>query len=131
MENKLKHLEFIQNTINRLSNNSFILKGWSITLTAALFILLEKDHSIKFVIIVYFPLIAFWFLDTYFLWQERLFRVLYEKVREIPEDKIDFSMRVDIPSKGKNTYHETFTSCTLSCFYIPLVLVMSIVILLN
>ena len=37
MENKLKHLEFIQNVINRMANTSFLLKGWSITIIAGLF----------------------------------------------------------------------------------------------
>ena len=31
-ENKLKHLEFIQNIITRMNSNSFVIKGWSITL---------------------------------------------------------------------------------------------------
>ena len=37
MENKQKHLELIQGVINRLSSNSFLLKGWSVVLISALF----------------------------------------------------------------------------------------------
>jgi hypothetical protein len=33
-ESELKHLEFIQGVIARLANNSFLLKGWSVTLVA-------------------------------------------------------------------------------------------------
>jgi hypothetical protein len=36
MENKLKHLEFIQAVINRMANTSSLLKGWSIAIIAAL-----------------------------------------------------------------------------------------------
>ena len=43
MENKQKHLEFIQTTINRIAGNCFLLKGWAITLVAALFALSAKD----------------------------------------------------------------------------------------
>ena len=39
MEKKLKHLEFIQNAINRMASNSFIIKGWCITLIVGLFAL--------------------------------------------------------------------------------------------
>ena len=39
MEVKLKHLEMIQAVITRMAKNSFLLKGWSITLTAAIFAL--------------------------------------------------------------------------------------------
>ena len=36
MEAKLKHLEFIQATIARMATNSFLFKGWAITIAAAL-----------------------------------------------------------------------------------------------
>ena len=36
MEQKIKHLEFIQTTINRMAGNSFLLKGWTVTLTGGL-----------------------------------------------------------------------------------------------
>jgi hypothetical protein len=39
MENKHKHLEFIQAAVNRMASNLFLLKGWTITLIAAVFIL--------------------------------------------------------------------------------------------
>jgi hypothetical protein len=34
----------------------------------------------------------FWVLDGYFLWQEALFRMLYDKVCGLAEDQIDFSI---------------------------------------
>jgi hypothetical protein len=37
MENKIKHLEFIQSTVGRMASNLFLLKGWTITLIAAVF----------------------------------------------------------------------------------------------
>ena len=45
MERKGKHLEFIQGTVNRLSTNSFLLKGWSVVLVSALFALAAADFS--------------------------------------------------------------------------------------
>ena len=36
---KLKHLEFIQGIITRMANNSFMLKGWAVTLVAGIFAL--------------------------------------------------------------------------------------------
>jgi hypothetical protein len=35
---------------------------------------------------------VFWALDGYFLWQERLFRTLYDQVRVTEEKLIDFSL---------------------------------------
>ena len=44
-ENKIKHLEFIQLTIIRMNVNSFLVKGWLITLVAAVFVLSQKDTN--------------------------------------------------------------------------------------
>ena len=92
IESKLKHLEMIQAIINRLANNSFLIKGWCITIITALFTLASKDANNRFVIVSFFPCIIFWILDSYFLWQERLFRSLYDEVRSKPNLEIDFSM---------------------------------------
>jgi hypothetical protein len=32
-----KHLEFIQGVVTRLANNQFLIKGWSLTVAAALY----------------------------------------------------------------------------------------------
>lgn len=92
MSNKQAHLEMIQSIVSRLSQNSFLLKGWSIVLVSALLALAAKDSYPRLIYVSYFPVIAFWLLDGYFLWQERIFRQLYDSVRIVPEDKIDFSM---------------------------------------
>jgi len=92
MEKKIRHLEMIQGIINRMANNSFLLKGWSVVLVSALFALASNDSKIFFIYLAYFPAVAFWVLDGYFLGQERLFRALYDIVRGLKEEEIDFSM---------------------------------------
>ena len=79
-EKKIAHLTFIQGIITRMGNNSFLLKGWTVTLVAALFALAAKDSNQNFILIAYFPILVFWMLDGYFLYQERLFRDLYNGV---------------------------------------------------
>ena len=93
---KQVHLEMIQNVINRLSQNSFLLKGWSIVLVSALLALTAKDSNAFFIYISYFPAISFWGLDGYFLHQERMFRKLYDHVRKLEETTISFSMDTSI-----------------------------------
>ena len=80
MDKTIAHLGFIQAVITRMGTNSFLLKGWSITLVAAIFALSAKDADHRFVLIAYFPVIVFWGLDGFFLHQEKLFRKLYEEV---------------------------------------------------
>lgn len=131
MENKQKHLEFIQAVINRMAGNSFLLKGWAITLVAALFALSAKDTNQSYIFIAYFPVIIFWILDGYFLSQERLFRDLYNHVRKLDEKEVDFSMDTsDYKKEKKNSWAYSIFSITLRFFYISLVVVMLLVLYL-
>ena len=114
-ENKLKHLEFIQGVVNRLSTNSFLLKGWSVGLVAALFALAAKDADTRFLLLVFIPIMIFWGLDGYCLWQERLYRALYRHVRLLPEDKTDFCMSTEKvkDKKGLGWLNATFSKTIL------------------
>lgn len=67
------HLEMIQGVIARIAGNSFLLKGWSVTIAAALFALAARDSNSQFACIALLPSIVFWGLDAYYLRQERLF----------------------------------------------------------
>ena len=128
MENKRKHLEFIQGAINRMAGNLFFLRGWTITLIVALFAFFVKDANTDFIFVVYFPVIIFWILDGYFLSQERLFRALYNHVRKLDEKEIDFSMNTSEYNEDKrNSWLRSMFSSTLLFFYLPLVGVMLLV----
>ena len=118
MDRKIKHLEFIQGVINRLASDSFRMKGWCVVLVAALFILLARQGQVEFIAVALIPVIAFWGLDGYFLWQERLYRALYDHVRALEEDKIDFSMNVSPLKTGRpRTWPSATFSRTLLVFY--------------
>jgi len=94
-DEKIAHLGFIQGVISRMGANSFLLKGWSVTLVAAIFALSAKDANHKFVLLAYFPVIVFWLLDAFFLHQEKLFRKLYERVADgtITSDRFTMDTR--------------------------------------
>jgi hypothetical protein len=78
---RIKHLEMIQNVVSRLGGNSVLVKGWAITVAAALFGFALNTHRAAVALVAVVPIVAFWLLDTYFLRAERLFRALYDEVR--------------------------------------------------
>jgi len=117
MERKQAHLEMIQGVVNRLSSNSFLLKGWSVVLVSALFALGAANAKAQFVYLAYFPAIAFWVLDGYFLWQERIFRALYDRVRQMKEEEIDFSMDISKVKGGVSPWSDVILSMTLLLFH--------------
>ncbi len=90
MENKLKHLELIQINISRMSKNSFLLKGWCLTLIVALFAVTDNSLNSKYVLIAFYFIAVFWFLDSYYLCEERKFRILFDQVRVLNSSDIDF-----------------------------------------
>ena len=122
-ENKLKHLEFIHNTINRMSTNSFIIKGWTITLISALFALAEKESNKDYVLLTYFAIPTFWYLNGYFLLQERKFRALYDSVRMKSETNIDFSMDISNFKTGKNTIWSALFAKSIWTLYLFMILI--------
>ncbi len=117
MEKKQAHLQMIQGVVNRLSQNSFLLKGWSVVLVSALFALAGGDRKIYFIYLAYFPAIAFWLLDAYFLLQERLFRALYDHVRVLKEEEIDFAMDTSRVKSRVKPWQDVIFSMTLVCFH--------------
>lgn len=129
-EKRIKYLEMIQNIINRMANNSFLLKGWSVVLVSALFVLAAKDANISFVCLAYFPALAFWVLDGYFLCQERLFRALYDYVRGLTEDKIDFSMDTSVVKDKVVPWGKVIFSNTLRIFHGVILVSILIVIII-
>lgn len=114
---KIKHLEFIQGVINRLSTNSFLLKGWSVILVSALFALSASNSNITFIILAFIPASVLWGLDGYFLSIEKQYRELYETVRLKDNDEIDFSMKIPVTNKGLQSWFCATFSKTLIPFY--------------
>lgn len=110
-EDKRKHLEFIQALITRMNSNSFLIKGWAITLTSALFALAAKDSNIQYVIITYISVPIFWGLDGYYLSMERQYRKLYDVVAAKSDNTIDFKMDASGYNKDNCTWiYSTFSA---------------------
>jgi hypothetical protein len=95
MEMKLKHLEFIQAVISRMAQNSFLFKGWAITVAAGLsaYGAVHNKHALLGAALA--STVLFWGLDGFYLWLERAFIDLYSSVAEKQESEIDFSMAID------------------------------------
>ena len=128
-EDKRKHLDFIQLTITRMGANSFLLKGWTVTIVAAIFALTDKSRDSRFIYVVLLPTIVFWVLDGYYLSIERLFRKLYDAVANDKDNVPRYSMDYSAFSKDDKTWlRATFAKSEL-LFYVP-VMLLSIIWLL-
>lgn len=119
--NKIAHLQMIQGIIDKMGGNLFYLRGWSITLLAGLFAISTSDLlkvSNWAPLLFFILLLLFWIYDAYFLSLERKFRGLYDQVRKIPEEKIDFSMNIGgFKIHADKTLFAALFSPTLLGFY--------------
>lgn len=121
-EIKMKHLELIQGVINRLANNSFLIKGWTITIfLAGLGFFLNQKQPLALPIIT-FVILIFWFLDTFYLKRERLYRRLYSDVAENGLVK-PFDMDVSKYNTEISSTLLTMLSYPLYLLYLPLIVV--------
>jgi hypothetical protein len=92
-EDKRKHLEFLQGVVNRMASNSFLFKGWSITIIAGISAFAAKDSAPGLMAVPIVSTLLFWSIDAHYLMLERAFRNLYDEVASRPTNTIDFSMK--------------------------------------
>ena len=117
-EKVVKHLEMTQAVINRLGSNSFLVKSWSMTIIVAAMVLIARQNiqDPYFVLVLILPAIGFWILDGYFLWQERLFRQVYNEIRG--QSDTNFEMN---PTKHRNKSKYSWFSAIFSphpCYFL-------------
>ncbi len=123
-EASLKHLEFVQNIISRQAGNSFLLKGWSLTIATATFGYSASKSTWGVASVGALAMLGFWYLDAYYLKQERLFRCLYDDVRKEAPESESLSMSTE-PFKRREDVKmiKVITSRTLVSFYGVIILI--------
>ena len=126
-----QHLDFIQSNIARMNSCSFQMKGWTGTVVAALLAVYAAIDSHSgataslFVASGFVPLIAFAFLDAYYLKMERVFRKLYNDIITQNKDgnKIPvYSMPINTCTDERCSFRRALSSITVFGFYLPLLL---------
>jgi len=125
---QLKHLDYIQSAINRMAENSFKIKGWMVTLISALMALFVNSEKSWFLLVAFIPIFVFWFLDAYYLQQERKFRGLYD---DVVKNRVRlFSMDAHSYDTQKYSYSESFWSKTICSLYGTIALLNGVVFLI-
>ncbi|MGY1950138.1 hypothetical protein [Pseudomonas pergaminensis] len=121
MDEKIAHLTFIQGVVNRMAANSFLVKGWTIALIAALLAIAADKITFAYMLVVLVPVILFWWLDSYYLMQERLYRELYKDVSQKASGSIDFNMDSSTYKGRVESFFEIARSSSVGPFYLVIV----------
>lgn len=123
---KLKHLEFIHNVIARLAGNSFWLKGWSVTLVAAIFAVAARNATASLLWVALVPAFAFWGLDAFYRGQEHVFRRMHDDI--VAGDVDLMSMETCKYEKGFLGWLGDLFSRSVWPFHIAMVVVVAVAI---
>lgn len=114
-----------------MADHSFSLKGWAVALSTALFaaILALTKHTPSHAdfSIVYVPIAMFWLVDAYYLSPERLYRRLYDHVRQQPGDETDFAMDTQILGTPGPVWLRAILSRTTWMFYVALLVAITVI----
>jgi len=118
----LKEIEIIEDIISRMANNSFLIKGWTITLVV-ISMLLSQEPKVRLFSII--PCIFFWGLDAYYLWLEKLYRALFDWVianrLNTNAYLFDLNARTRFSSRVDNIF-KVMVSPSLLLFYLGLMI---------
>ena len=113
----IDEIKIIQDIIKRMADNSFKIKGWTISLIVIT--LIFKGNSNISHLLAFLPLISFWILDTYYLRIERIYRKLYAWVikNRLKTDEYLFDLNPKRFEKEVDSYLKVMFSISLRIFY--------------
>ncbi|MGB3180528.1 MAG: hypothetical protein WBB45_04020 [Cyclobacteriaceae bacterium] len=125
-----KELDLIQAVISRMAHNSFLIKGWAMTLISALIafgkdLILGKDSGITYMVMMIGIIFPFWWLDAYYLKQERAFRKLYDNAITYPNaiSRTRFALNPKVYLKEVGNTWKNMGRDAIIWFYIPIIII--------
>jgi len=128
-EKRVQHLQLVQGVVDRLAGSSSSAKAWSVAIASALAALLAGEGA-PFVALAELPVVVLWGLDAYYLRQERLFRALYDAVREGRADVPPFSMDTGPVAGEVDPWLRVAGSLPLAAFHLGLLAMVALACLL-
>lgn len=130
-----KEIDLIQGCINRMAKNSFMVKGWALTIFAGV-IAISKTEVINnlwlLVCTILIPYTAFWLLDAFFLHTERKYCKMYTWIlqeRKKGNTEYQYDLNPTRFNKDVGCMSHSFFSKTLLLFYgIPVIVIILLII---
>lgn len=125
-EARVQHLQMIQDVIARLGNDGFLIKGSAVTVASGFLGFAVSSDNWGLAVAALAPIGAFWALDGLFLRAERLFRKLFDLVRDGDPGVTPFFMSAPDPTfvslleergKAPDSWWSAMWRQTLRTFY--------------
>lgn len=125
------YLNILQSIISRMAGNSANCKSWCITLVSAILVVIADKAKPNYAWIALIPVILFFFLDAYYLGQERAFRSTYNDfVQRMHAGAVGATdLFLVAPPKGFNVVTYTLqasSSFAIYPFYLTLIIMIGV-----
>lgn len=129
-----KEIDLVQSVINRMAHNSFLVKGWCLSVLAVSVPLSSHVKNGLPLFVLLLPISFFWYLDAYYLRLERAYRCFYAELRNKRlsnnwSDAYDLDCEKHLLSQ--QPVFRTMLSKSLSLFYGILLMSLIVVVLLT
>jgi hypothetical protein len=122
-----KHMDYIQSVISRLANNSFVMKGWALTLSSTILGFAASQGQVTLALAAVMPAVVFWVLDTYYLRQERAFREMFN---DVAAKRVgNFEIR-PVEYAKRQSWLKVGRSISLSLFYGAILMICLVVVVI-
>ncbi len=136
-----KEIDLIQSCISRMSKGSFSCKSWNLTLVAGAFALVPENINKWYICIIILCIdLCFWFIDSFFLLQEQMYRDKYEWIikkrlkgnKDYLYDLNPHNTNMNLKDKKRNQLKAAFSLTILPMYGgIALLIIIFIIIKLN
>lgn len=111
------------------------MKGWTITIVTGLIALYASgigDTENSFIIIIgFFPTLAFWLLDSYYLTKERDFITIFNIVSGVVESELEIKPLEIMPKLGeqKARFFRAMFSPSEIGLYLSIIILIAVIVL--
>lgn len=122
MEKKIRHLEMVERAIARNGLYRIIIKCLTMFFITSMLALYDSYANDAYLMVVLVPMAVLCFIDAFYLQQQRLYSSLFDHVRYLSEDQIDFNLSPVLKDfqDDKNFFFQCLIALSVAGFYIPL-----------
>lgn len=105
MERKVAHLKLLVDLLDMVNRSDVYAKRWAVSFTAVFIALATQQPGLRVAYLAVLPIVLLWFIDAQNYRKEHLLRKLYDRVRRLPEEQIDFSIDINsLPESRRSTF---------------------------
>jgi hypothetical protein len=115
----------MQNIINRFTIQSFAIKGFSFSFLGLVYDTYYEVPSLVLGATLIVGVLIFWYLDSFYLKMEKIYREMEKKVKKEGIENINFNYSDDFYNgiSKKNIFNVMFSKTILPLYFLQLVLV--------